>query len=32
VRFRAFNNTIYSGHEVVSVIPWVPAYQWRDAL
>jgi hypothetical protein len=28
VRFRAFNNTIYSGHEVVSVIPWVPAYRW----
>jgi hypothetical protein len=28
VRFRAFNNTIYSGHEVVSVIPRVPAYRW----
>jgi uncharacterized membrane protein YdcZ (DUF606 family) len=32
VRFRVFNNTIYSGHEVVSVIPWVPAYQWLGYL
>lgn len=32
VRFRAFNNTIYSGHEVVSVIPWVPGYQWLGYL
>jgi hypothetical protein len=32
VRFRAFNKTIYSGHEVVSVIPWVPAYHWLGCL
>ena len=32
VRFRAFNNTIYSGHEVVLFIPWVPAYQWLGCL
>lgn len=32
MRFRVFNNTIYSGREVVSVIPWVPAYQWLGYL
>jgi hypothetical protein len=31
-RFGVFSTTVYSGHTVLSVIPWVPAYAWLGYL